>query len=79
MECNALQVGNNHEPLFGILALYDLKSKKRISENFHFDFNPDDIHKMLEAYQPVKEVSSTAKLALFQVRPLSPFSPPSIL
>jgi len=56
-----------HEPLFGTLALYDVQSKKKISENFHFDTNADDISEMITKFFPTKEFASLSRQALFQV------------
>jgi dedicator of cytokinesis protein 6/7/8 len=35
------------EPFFCSVALYDVQHKKRISENFYFDLNPDKILDLL--------------------------------
>lgn len=40
------------EPIFASMALYDAKEKKKISENFYFDLNPEQIRRMLEGYIP---------------------------
>ena len=37
--CNKLDLQLNIEPIFATLALYDVKSKRKVSENFHFDMN----------------------------------------
>ena len=34
------------------MALYDAKEKKKISENFYFDLNPDSIKHMLATHIP---------------------------
>lgn len=34
------------------MALYDAKEKKKISENFYFDLNPDSIKNMLATHIP---------------------------
>ena len=67
VECVQLSVGTVHEPLFGTLALYDVQSKKKISENFHFDTNPDDISEMISKFFSTKEFASLSRQALFQV------------
>ena len=33
----------NFEPFYGVLALYDMAKKVKISENFYFDVNDDDV------------------------------------
>ena len=35
------------EPLFGILAVYDIKKKLKLSENFYFDINSEQTIDML--------------------------------
>ena len=35
------------EPLFGILAVYDMAKKKRLSENFYFELNSGRTEKMI--------------------------------
>jgi hypothetical protein len=71
----SLTVNPVHEPLFGTLALYDLQSKKKLSENFHFDTNPTDISEMISKFFPSKEFASMSKQALFQVQSPFLFSP----
>jgi hypothetical protein len=34
------------EPLFGVAALYDMRSKQRLSETFHFDLNGDNLSQL---------------------------------
>lgn len=36
------------EPLFGILAVYDMAKKKRLSENFYFELNSERTEKMID-------------------------------
>ena len=38
------------EPIYASMALYDAKEKKKISENFYFDFNSDSIKHMLATH-----------------------------
>jgi hypothetical protein len=33
----------NFEPFYGVLALYDMAKRVKISENFYFDVNDDDV------------------------------------
>ena len=40
------------EPIYASMALYDAKEKKKISENFYFDLNPDSIKNMLATHIP---------------------------
>ena len=41
----------NDEPLFGALALYELNSRKKISENFYFHVNVDKFADLLPLYK----------------------------
>lgn len=45
------------EPLFGIVALYDLKKKMKVSENFHFDVNSQPIIDLLSPNHKVSRSS----------------------
>ena len=40
------------EPIYACMALYDLKEKKKISENFYFDLNTDAIKHMMDTHIP---------------------------
>uniref|UniRef100_UPI00358FDEC1 dedicator of cytokinesis protein 7-like isoform X3 n=1 Tax=Myxine glutinosa TaxID=7769 RepID=UPI00358FDEC1 len=55
------------EPIFASLALYDVKEKKKISENFYFDLNSDQIKSMLRPYVQNTSISSLARSAVFSV------------
>lgn len=46
------------------MALYDAKEKKKISENFYFDLNPDSIKHMLATHIPF-QVSLLRLLAIW--------------
>ena len=52
VKCLKLQLELEIEPIFATMALYDFKEKKKISENFCFDMNPDPIKKMLSSHVP---------------------------
>ena len=49
-KCTQLKFELDCEPIFAQLALYDLKARKKISENFHFDLNSEHIKYMLRAH-----------------------------
>ncbi|XP_023378446.1 dedicator of cytokinesis protein 8 [Pteropus vampyrus] len=55
------------EPLFASIALYDVKERKKISENFHCDLNSDQFKGFLRAHTPSVATSSQAKSAVFSV------------
>uniref|UniRef100_A0AAR2KB88 Dedicator of cytokinesis 8 n=1 Tax=Pygocentrus nattereri TaxID=42514 RepID=A0AAR2KB88_PYGNA len=60
------------EPLFVTMALYDLKEKKKISENFHCDVNSDQMKTFLRSHTPHIESSTQAKAAIFSISCPSP-------
>uniref|UniRef100_A0A8C1C7Q8 Dedicator of cytokinesis 8 n=1 Tax=Cyprinus carpio carpio TaxID=630221 RepID=A0A8C1C7Q8_CYPCA len=60
------------EPLFATMALYDLKEKKKISENFHFDINTDQMKGFLRAHTPHTDASTLARSAIFSISYPSP-------
>ncbi|XP_059512805.1 dedicator of cytokinesis protein 8 isoform X1 [Myotis daubentonii] len=55
------------EPLFASIALYDVKERKKISENFHCDLNSDQFKGFLRAHTPSVAPSSQARSAVFSV------------
>ncbi|XP_036917609.1 dedicator of cytokinesis protein 8 isoform X1 [Sturnira hondurensis] len=55
------------EPLFASIALYDIKERKKISENFHCDLNSDQFKGFLRAHTPSVAPSSQARSAVFSV------------
>ncbi|XP_012873899.1 PREDICTED: dedicator of cytokinesis protein 8 isoform X4 [Dipodomys ordii] len=60
------------EPLFASIALYDVKERKKISENFHCDLNSDQLKGFLRAHTPAVDPSSQARSAVFSVTYPSP-------
>uniref|UniRef100_A0A8C0ZYW0 Dedicator of cytokinesis protein 8 n=1 Tax=Castor canadensis TaxID=51338 RepID=A0A8C0ZYW0_CASCN len=60
------------EPLFASIALYDVKERKKISENFHCDLNSDQFKGFLRAHTPLVDPSSQARSAVFSVTYPSP-------
>ncbi|KAG8455210.1 hypothetical protein GDO86_001415 [Hymenochirus boettgeri] len=55
------------EPIFVTMALYDLKEKKKISENFHCDLNSDAFRSFLKNHIANIAPSSQAKSAMFSI------------
>ncbi|GAB5579673.1 dedicator of cytokinesis protein 8 isoform X3 [Prionailurus iriomotensis] len=55
------------EPLFASIALYDVKERKKISENFHCDLNSDQFKGFLRVHTPSVAPSSQARSAVFSV------------
>nr|CAI5841808.1 unnamed protein product [Callosobruchus analis] len=60
------------EPLFASMALYDCKERKKISETFHFDLNPEGLKRMLGDHIPYADVSTTARGCIFNITHPSP-------
>ncbi|NWW06375.1 DOCK8 protein, partial [Oreocharis arfaki] len=55
------------EPLFACIALYDIKERKKISENFHCDLTPDSLRGFLRSHTPSIDLSTQARSAVFSV------------
>ncbi|XP_078541005.1 dedicator of cytokinesis protein 6 isoform X8 [Lissotriton helveticus] len=72
VKCISLKFEIEIEPIFGILALYDVKEKKKISENFYFDVNSDAMKGMLRAHVAHAAISTLARSALFSITYPSP-------
>ncbi|XP_053148937.1 dedicator of cytokinesis protein 8 isoform X2 [Hemicordylus capensis] len=60
------------EPLFISLALYDIKERKKISENFHCDLNAEHFKGFLRSHTSCIDSSSQARSAVFSVTYPSP-------
>uniref|UniRef100_A0A4X2KT50 Dedicator of cytokinesis 6 n=1 Tax=Vombatus ursinus TaxID=29139 RepID=A0A4X2KT50_VOMUR len=60
------------EPIFGILALYDIREKKKISENFYFDLNSEHMKGLLRAHVAHPAISTLARSAIFSITYPSP-------
>ncbi|NXO30638.1 DOCK8 protein, partial [Cisticola juncidis] len=60
------------EPLFACIALYDIKERKKISENFHCDLNSDSLRGFLRSHTPSIDLSTQARSAIFSVTYPSP-------
>uniref|UniRef100_A0A673BN96 Dedicator of cytokinesis 8 n=1 Tax=Sphaeramia orbicularis TaxID=375764 RepID=A0A673BN96_9TELE len=55
------------EPVFATMALFDLKEKKKISENFYCDLNSEQFRNFLKPHTPHVDHSSLARSAIFSV------------
>uniref|UniRef100_A0A671TYQ6 Dedicator of cytokinesis 8 n=1 Tax=Sparus aurata TaxID=8175 RepID=A0A671TYQ6_SPAAU len=60
------------EPLFATMALYDLKEKKKISENFYCDLNSEQYKNFLKPHTPNVDHSTLARSAIFPITYPSP-------
>ncbi|KAG7223180.1 hypothetical protein INR49_015788 [Caranx melampygus] len=67
VKCLSLKFEIEIEPIFGSLALYDVKEKKKISENFYFDLNSDQMKGLLKPHTPHIAISTQARSAIFSI------------
>ncbi|XP_063795282.1 dedicator of cytokinesis protein 7 isoform X10 [Pseudophryne corroboree] len=67
VKCLSLKFEIEIEPIFASLALYDAKEKKKISENFYFDLNSEQIKGMLHPYVTSAAISTLARSAIFSI------------
>ncbi|KAJ8389100.1 hypothetical protein AAFF_G00123060 [Aldrovandia affinis] len=67
VKCLSLKFEIEIEPIFGIMALYDVKEKKKISENFYFDLNSDQMKGLLRPHTPHVAISTLARSAIFSI------------
>uniref|UniRef100_A0A0N5ALW0 Dedicator of cytokinesis protein 6 n=1 Tax=Syphacia muris TaxID=451379 RepID=A0A0N5ALW0_9BILA len=62
-----LQLEPSFEPVFGIIALFDIKQKRKISENFYFDLNEEPLLKMLSNHIKAVDAASKCTQAAFSI------------
>ncbi|XP_068613178.1 dedicator of cytokinesis protein 7-like [Brachionichthys hirsutus] len=67
VKCLSLKFEIEIEPIFGTIALYDVKEKKKISENFYFDLNSDQMKGLLKPHTPHIAISTLARSAIFSI------------
>ncbi|XP_049572632.1 dedicator of cytokinesis protein 8 [Syngnathus scovelli] len=72
IRCQAIKFEIDIEPIFATMALYDLKEKKKISENFHCDLNSEQFKSFLRSHTPHVDPSTLARSAIFSVTYPSP-------
>ncbi|XP_053727876.1 dedicator of cytokinesis protein 8 isoform X2 [Synchiropus splendidus] len=72
IRCQAVKFEIDIEPIFATMALYDLKEKKKISENFYCDLNSEQFRNFLKGHTPYVDQSSQARSAIFSVTYPSP-------
>uniref|UniRef100_A0A3Q3BHB6 Dedicator of cytokinesis 6 n=1 Tax=Kryptolebias marmoratus TaxID=37003 RepID=A0A3Q3BHB6_KRYMA len=72
VKCLFLKFEIEIEPIFGSLALYDVREKKKISENFYFDLNSDQMKGLLKPHTPQIAISTLARSAIFSITYPSP-------
>uniref|UniRef100_A0A158Q851 Dedicator of cytokinesis protein 6 n=1 Tax=Elaeophora elaphi TaxID=1147741 RepID=A0A158Q851_9BILA len=62
-----LQLEPSFEPIFGIMVLYDLKERRKISENFYFDLNDDSLRAMISHHTDCVDEASKCTQAVFSI------------
>uniref|UniRef100_A0AAY4CRS5 Dedicator of cytokinesis 7 n=1 Tax=Denticeps clupeoides TaxID=299321 RepID=A0AAY4CRS5_9TELE len=67
VKCLSLKFEIEIEPIFASLALYDVKEKKKISENFFFDLNSEQTKAMLKPHIQSAAISTLARSAIFSI------------
>ncbi|XP_030062505.1 dedicator of cytokinesis protein 7 isoform X9 [Microcaecilia unicolor] len=67
VKCLTLKFEIEIEPIFASLSLYDVKEKKKISENFYFDLNSEQIKGMLRPYVTPAAISTLARSSIFSI------------
>lgn len=55
------------EPMFAMMALYDAKEKKKVSETFYFDLNPEGLKRMLGSHILYSDFSTQARGCIFDI------------
>lgn len=60
------------EPFFGTLALYDVKKKIKLSENFNFDVNSNQSIELLGSHKGIRSPISLCQKAIFSLSYSSP-------
>nr|CDJ83685.1 Dedicator of cytokinesis domain containing protein [Haemonchus contortus] len=67
-----LSVDPFFEPLFGSIAIYDAKARRKVTENFYFDVNPEEIRRMVDKSNSFAEATERCSQAAFSLScPLS--------
>lgn len=67
VKCLQLKLELEVEPIFASMAIYDAKERKKLSENFYFDMNSENIKRMLTSHIPYTDISSQSRMAIFEV------------
>ncbi|KAK8766565.1 hypothetical protein V5799_006661 [Amblyomma americanum] len=67
VRCLALKLELEVEPIFGSMAIYDAKEKKKVSENFYFDMNSENMKRMLSDHIPYHDISTLCRACIFNI------------
>ncbi|VDK44685.1 unnamed protein product [Anisakis simplex] len=62
-----LELEPNFEPIFGSIALYDVKEKRKVSENFYFDVNDEILRAMISKRAGHEDSASKCTQAAFSI------------
>ncbi|CAG9827394.1 unnamed protein product [Diabrotica balteata] len=72
VKCQQLTMEIEVEPLFASMALYDCKERKKVSETFYYDLNPEGLKRMLGGHVPYADTSTLARGCIFNISHPSP-------
>lgn len=67
VKCLQLKLELEVEPIFASMAIYDAKERKKISENFYFDMNSENIKRMLTSHVPYTDISTQSRSGIFEI------------
>ncbi|XP_022087787.1 dedicator of cytokinesis protein 7-like isoform X2 [Acanthaster planci] len=67
VKCLTLKLDLEVEPIFASMALYDVREKKKISENFFFDLNTEAMKTMIKSHLGYPDPSTLARNAIFSI------------
>ena len=67
IKVSELKLEPTFEPIFAVLALYDAREKKKISESFHMDMNSSEIHHMLDDHVHERNIGTLGRSAIFTI------------
>ncbi|XP_065358004.1 dedicator of cytokinesis protein 7 isoform X2 [Calliphora vicina] len=67
VKCLQLRLELEVEPIFASMAIYDAKEKKKISENFYFDMNSDNLKRMLHTHVRCADESTQSRAGIFEI------------
>lgn len=67
VKCLSLELEMEIEPIFASIALYDTRYKKKITENFYFDLNSEEINKMVKSDGIHPSIPTLARSAIFSL------------
>lgn len=67
VKCLQLKLELEVEPIFASVALYDAKEKKKVSENFYFDMNPESLKRMIQQHVPYSDPSTLSRSCVLNI------------